>query len=81
MSKQIHVAVSPLSNRIYAGYVLKDGQTWSETNRTDVTGEACAAVAMHALIKGGEIVITNNGKPEWEIAVKRVSRIEGGSSD
>lgn len=71
--RQIHVAPSPLTNRIYAGYVLKDGQTWSETNKTEVTGQACAAVALHALAKGGEVVITENGKPKWEIAVKELS--------
>lgn len=72
MKKQIHIGTSPLTNNIYAGYVLKDGRTWSETNKTDVTGEACAAVAQHVLAKGGEIVITANGKPAYEISAKKL---------
>lgn len=70
--RRIHIATSPLTNTIYAGYVLRDGRTWSDTNKTDVTGAACAAVAEHALEKGGEIVITANGKPAYEISVKQL---------
>ena len=35
--KPLHIGTSPLTNRIYAGHVLKDGQTWSE-DKEDVTG-------------------------------------------
>ena len=42
--KKLHVAPSPITNRIYCGHVLKDQMTWA-ANKTDVTGEACAAVA------------------------------------
>lgn len=42
--RKLHVAPSPLTNRIYCGHVLEDGLTWG-ANKQDVTGEACAAVA------------------------------------
>jgi len=35
--RKLHVGTSPLTNRIYAGYVLKDGATWGE-GKQDVTG-------------------------------------------
>lgn len=66
--KQLHVAASPLTNNIFCGTVLKDGMTWG-ANKTDVTGEACAAVAQHVLAVGGHITVTSNGKPKWEITV------------
>jgi hypothetical protein len=69
---RLHVSTSPLTNRIYAGSVLRDGQTWT-ANKTDVTGEACAAVAMHALEHGGPVVVTENGVPKWEITVREMA--------
>ena len=41
---QIHVFTSPLTNRIYAGTVLKNGYTWG-ANKQDVTIEALVTVA------------------------------------
>lgn len=55
--KKLHVAPIPITNRIYCGHVLKDQMTWA-ANKTDVTGEACAAV------------ITANGVPAFEITVR-----------
>lgn len=78
MDKRLHVAVSPLTNRIYSGSVLKDGQTWA-ANKTDVTGEACASVALHALERGGSIIVTANGEPSWEITVREIK--QGSSHD
>lgn len=71
MSKPLHVAVSPLTNRIYAGSVLKSGDTWG-ANKTDVTGEACAAVAQHVLRNGESVVVNCNGIPKYEITVQEV---------
>jgi len=68
MTKRLHVATSPLTNRIHSGSVLKDGQTWA-ANKTDVTGEACAAVAQHVLANGQPVVVTANGVPVYEITV------------
>lgn len=76
--KRLHVGVSPLTNRIFAGNVLKDGQTWA-ANKTDVTGEACAAVAMHVLANGDPVVVTGNGVPKWEITVRELQ--QGGRAD
>lgn len=67
----LHVAPSPITSRIFAGSVRKDGVTWG-SNKTDVTGEACAAVAQHALERGGTITVTANGEPQWEITVREL---------
>lgn len=72
MSRKLHVAMSPLTNTIFAGSVLKDGMTWA-SNRSDVTGEACAAVAQRALALGGEMTVTGNGKPLYRITVVDLS--------
>ena len=69
--KKLHVAPSPLTNHIFAGSVLKDGMTWG-ANKTDVTGEACAAVAKHVLVAGGEITVTSHGKPAYRITVEKL---------
>lgn len=68
-SKPIVVGTSPITGTIYAGTLLKDRQTWS-TNRSDVTGMACGAVAEHVTQHGGSIVVTSNGEPAFEITVK-----------
>lgn len=73
--RKLHVAPSPLTNRIYAGSVLKDGMTW-RANKTDVTGEACAAVAEYVLVSGGEITVTSNGKPAYRITVEKLECAE-----
>lgn len=70
--KSLHVAKSPLTNCIYCGAVLKDGVTWA-SNKTDVTGEACAAVAQHVIQHGGPVVVTANGDPKWEITVRELA--------
>lgn len=67
-----HVAVSPLTNRIYAGKLTNKRDCWRD-GKTDVTGAACAAVAQHVLAAGGEIVVTANGKPAYEIIVRDLS--------
>ena len=68
--KSIHVAASPITGTVFAGYVMKDGRTWGSGKR-DVTGEACAAVAEHALANGGHVTVSANGVPLYEITVKR----------
>jgi len=67
--KMLHVATSPLTNRIFCGSLLRDRVTWA-SNKTDVTGEACAAVAQHVIEHGGAVVVTANGRPTWEITVR-----------
>ena len=69
MKKPLHIDVSPLTNRIYAGTVLQDGQTWA-TDKQDLTSPACAAVAQHVLANGEPVVVSCNGKPKWEITVR-----------
>lgn len=76
MSKKLHVATSPLSNTIFAGTILKDGRTWS-ASKQDVTTDALVAVAEHVLNFGKPVLITKDGKPEFEITVKKISAPEG----
>jgi len=74
--KKLHVAPSPLTGIIYCGHVAKDGLSWL-SDKTDVTGEACAAVAKHVLHRtGGKdkvFMVTENGKPRFEIKVTEAS--------
>lgn len=70
MSKTLRVGHSPLSNKIYAGKVLKDGRTWA-TGKSDVTLEALSAAAFHVLQCGGSIQLTDaEGSAAIEIHVK-----------
>lgn len=67
----IHIATSPLTNRIYTGKVLKDGMTWG-VGKTDVTGAACGAVAEHVLANGEPVIVSNKGVPVYEITVRKL---------
>jgi len=69
--KKLHIAPSPITNRIYAGHVRADGCTWG-ANKTDVTGEACAAVAKHILMCGGEITVTKNGVRAYRLVAMEI---------
>jgi hypothetical protein len=71
MKKPIRVAVSPLSNTIYAGTLLKDKPIWS-SNKADVTTDCLVAVAQHVLAFGMPVIITSNGKPEFKITVENL---------
>ena len=73
MAKPIHVGTSPITNRIYAGHVLKDGRTWGE-GKQDVTGVACGAVAEHVLSNGCPVTVTCNGTPRFEITVRELEQ-------
>lgn len=69
---QIHVFTSPLTNRIYAGTVLKNGYTWG-ANKQDVTIEALVAVAQHVLNFGAPVEISRaDGTPEYRITVEKL---------
>jgi len=72
MMKPLHIGVSPITNRIYAGNVLKDRQTWAD-NKQDVTGIACGAVCEHVIANGGPVTVTCNGNPKFEITVRELS--------
>lgn len=69
--KDLHVGTSPLTNRIYAGTVLKDGCTWG-VNKQDVTGVALAAAAQHVLANKEPVIVTANGVPKYEITVREL---------
>lgn len=69
--KPLHIATSPLTNRIFAGNVLKCGTAWA-ANKQDVTGAACGAVCEHVMANGGTVAVSANGKPKFEITVRDV---------
>lgn len=69
--RKLHVGTSPLTNRIYAGHVLKDGTTWGE-GKQDVTGAAFWAVCEHVLANGDPVMVTCNGVPKYEITVREL---------
>ena len=71
MTHKIHVGCSPITGTIYAGTVLKDGQTWG-ANKTDVTGAAIGAVCELVLANGEPMTVTCNGKPRYEITVREL---------
>lgn len=68
--REVHVGCSPITNNIYAGYVLKDGITWSDTNKTDVTHAAIGAVCEHAERFGKPITVNRNGRPAYRLVVE-----------
>lgn len=69
--RKLHIGTSPLTNRIFAGHVLKDGRTWGE-GKQDVTGPACGAVIEHVMAIGGSVLVTVNGAPKYEITVREL---------
>ena len=72
--KNLHIATSPLTGRIFTGSVLKDGRTWG-ANKKDVTIEALVAVAEHAVKFGEPVVISKpDGTPEYRITVERLDK-------
>lgn len=73
--KPLRVGASPITGTIYAGHLLKCGQVWA-ANKQDVTIDALVAVSMHVESFGKPVVIHANGKPEYEITVKKLSEAE-----
>lgn len=67
--RKLHVGTSPLTNRIYAGHVAKDGLNWTD-GKQDVTGAACGAVCEHVVANGKPVIVNLNGKPRFEISVR-----------
>lgn len=69
--KKLHVATSHLTGNIYAGTLLKSSK-WG-VDKTDVTVPALVAVAEHTLKNNGAVIIsTEDGKPVYEINVKKL---------
>ena len=63
------VGCSPLTSRIYAGSVLKNG-TWG-ANKKDVTDTAVSAVAQHLMQLGEKMEFSYKGK-KYELKVEEV---------
>jgi len=75
MSKNLHIATSPLTGTIFAGTVLKDGRTWG-ANKKDLTIEALVAVAKHAIHFGEKTgkaieIRREDGALEYTISVNK----------
>ena len=70
--KNLHVEHSPLTNHIYCGSVLKDGQTWA-ANQTEVTVKCLMAVAAHGLQLGKPIELkAKDGSHVIRMTVERI---------
>ena len=85
MSKKIHVGLSPLTNTIFAGHVLKDGRTWG-SNKNDVTNEAICAVVDHIIEfkrrTGKDLVLSENGNPVLKVVIEDLTaQLKGESND
>lgn len=65
------VGCSPLTSRIYAGKVLKNG-TWG-ANKKDVTDSAVSAVAQQLLQTGEKLQFTYQGE-QYELKVEKLSK-------
>jgi hypothetical protein len=65
------VGCSPLTSRLYAGNVLKNG-IWGKTKH-DVTDSAVGAVAQHLLQLNEKLQFTYKGE-QYEIKVVKVSK-------
>ena len=70
--KRLRIGASPITGTIYAGHLLKCGYVWG-ANKQDVTIDALVAVAMHVENFGKPVVIHADGKPEYEITVRKLS--------
>ncbi len=68
---EIRVAKSAMTDRIYAGRVCKDGQTWRAGKR-DVTSDVLKAV-VDLITPGHALTVSADGKPAYEITVKALS--------
>ncbi len=66
--KKLHIATSPLTNKIFAGKPLKNGQ-WG-ANKEDVTDLVINAFLEHALNFGKPIELSLNGKIEFKITIE-----------
>ncbi len=63
---------SPLTSRIYAGRVLKNG-TWG-ANKKDVTDSAVSAVAQQLLQTDEKLIFTYKGE-KYVLKVEKVSEL------
>lgn len=67
------VSVSPLSNRIIAGSLLKNGYTYG-ANKTDVTEEAVASVALHLQKANQTFEFTLRDGNTYQLKVEKVHK-------
>lgn len=69
--RKLHIACGPITGTIYAGTVDKTGQCWS--SKQDVTNAAIGAVCEHAMLRGGDLMVTLNGKPKYKVTVEEIA--------
>jgi uncharacterized protein (DUF2237 family) len=75
MSKRLHVARSPLTNKIYTGSVSKDGTCWL-SDKTDVTNDTICAVIDHIIEfekrSGKKLELSSDGKPVIRVTIEHL---------
>jgi len=66
----LKIAASPLTGKIYAGTLIRNGSMWGK-NKTDVTMDCLIATIEHCLKFGNTVQISKpDGTVEFEIDVK-----------
>lgn len=75
--RPFHIGYSPLTKRIYAGHVAKDGVSWLAGN-SDVTTEALLAVVGYVEPGNVSTLMATDGSHSFEITVRRVEHPASG---
>lgn len=66
----LRVKVSPLTNIIYAGSLIKNGTLWG-ANQTDVTSDVIGAI-INYVGDDQKITVNKDSKPAYEISVRKI---------
>lgn len=67
----IRLGLSPLSERVYAGRVQKDGKVWRAGQQWDVTTDFLKAV-IDFVGPDRSLVINVDGKPKYRVTVEEI---------
>lgn len=71
------LAMSPLTRTVFAGRIRqKDGYAEAVGIRHDVTSAFYACLIQMADSHGGEFQINANGKPAYEVTVKKIGDVQ-----
>ncbi len=72
------LAMSPITKKIFAGRLRqRDGYAEAVGRRHDVTSSFHACVIQFADAHGGSYTINENGKPAFEVSVRKLDAQEG----
>jgi hypothetical protein len=79
MADPLRLALSPLTKTIYAGRIKqRDGYAEAVGARHDVTHDFYVVLIQLAESRDGSFVITVDGKPSYEVTVKKMEESGNG---